>query len=268
MKRNDFYVYVYIDPRNHEEFYYGKGQGSRKNAHLFDRKSSQKTARIKKIRAAQLKPIIRVVASNLTEYEAFLIESALIWKMGGKLTNTVRGLSAARFRDRDMLHRELSGFDYNNSIYYYNVGECEFRNWTDYCKYGFISAGQGKKFGTSLQRLRAGDIVCAFYKKKGYVGIGKVEQEARPIKEVRIKGKPLLQLKLQAPKMHANKDNLAKCEYVALVKWKKFLKKEEAKKKRGIFANQNIVASLRNQPDTIKFIEKEFDIEDIYSMVK
>ena len=25
----DYYVYVYIDPRNHEEFYYGKGKGSR-----------------------------------------------------------------------------------------------------------------------------------------------------------------------------------------------------------------------------------------------
>jgi len=28
---NNYYVYVYIDPRNHEEFYYGKGKGSRKN---------------------------------------------------------------------------------------------------------------------------------------------------------------------------------------------------------------------------------------------
>lgn len=31
---DDYYVYVYIDPRNYEEFYYGKGKGSRKNAHL------------------------------------------------------------------------------------------------------------------------------------------------------------------------------------------------------------------------------------------
>ena len=30
---DDYYVYVYIDPRNHEEFYYGKGVGSRKDAH-------------------------------------------------------------------------------------------------------------------------------------------------------------------------------------------------------------------------------------------
>ncbi len=25
---NDYYVYVYIDPRNFEEFYFGKGRGS------------------------------------------------------------------------------------------------------------------------------------------------------------------------------------------------------------------------------------------------
>lgn len=27
-------MYVYIDPRNNEEFYYGKGHGNRKSAHL------------------------------------------------------------------------------------------------------------------------------------------------------------------------------------------------------------------------------------------
>ena len=36
MMRNDYYVYVYIDPRNLKSFYYGKGKGSRKEAHLND----------------------------------------------------------------------------------------------------------------------------------------------------------------------------------------------------------------------------------------
>ncbi len=34
MERADYYVYVYIDPRSLEEFYYGKGSGSRKVIHL------------------------------------------------------------------------------------------------------------------------------------------------------------------------------------------------------------------------------------------
>lgn len=42
----NFYVYVYIDPRSFEEFYYGKGRGSRKHAHWHDDRDSEKTRRI------------------------------------------------------------------------------------------------------------------------------------------------------------------------------------------------------------------------------
>lgn len=43
------YVYVYIDPRNYEEFYYGKGKGNRKQAHLNDDADTDKTKIIKAI---------------------------------------------------------------------------------------------------------------------------------------------------------------------------------------------------------------------------
>lgn len=66
-KMNDYYVYVYIDPRNLEEFYYDKGKGSRKKAHLLDVSDSEKSKRIRNIRKAGLEPTIRVIASNLTE---------------------------------------------------------------------------------------------------------------------------------------------------------------------------------------------------------
>ena len=35
-KSKTFYVYGYIDQRSLEEFYYRKGSGNRKNAHLLD----------------------------------------------------------------------------------------------------------------------------------------------------------------------------------------------------------------------------------------
>ena len=38
----NYYVYVYIDPRNNEEFYYGKGRGNRRYAHLAARGDSAK----------------------------------------------------------------------------------------------------------------------------------------------------------------------------------------------------------------------------------
>jgi len=84
---NPYYVYVYIDPRNFEEFYYGKGKDNRKEAHLSDNNDSEKSKRIKAIHRAGLKPIIKVIAKDLTEREAFLIEKTLIWKLGRTLTN-------------------------------------------------------------------------------------------------------------------------------------------------------------------------------------
>jgi hypothetical protein len=72
---NDYYVYVYIDPRNFEEFYYGKGSGSRKDAHLADTSDSAKAKRIAAIRKAGAEPIIRVIARGLSEEEALLIEA-------------------------------------------------------------------------------------------------------------------------------------------------------------------------------------------------
>ncbi|MBK9421320.1 MAG: hypothetical protein IPN44_09730 [Flavobacteriales bacterium] len=65
-----YYVYVYIDPRNFEEFYYGKGKGSRKEAHLSDDSDSEKATRIKQYKS--IHPIIKVIAKDLTEREAFL----------------------------------------------------------------------------------------------------------------------------------------------------------------------------------------------------
>lgn len=114
---NDYYVYVYIDPGNYEEFYYGKGKDRRKEAHLFDEKDSENSKRIRAIQQEGLEPIIRVVASGLSESEAFLVEKTLLWKLGKTLTNKSTGRFADKFRPRDRLHLELSGFDFNTEPY-------------------------------------------------------------------------------------------------------------------------------------------------------
>jgi hypothetical protein len=71
---NNYYIYVYIDPRNFEEFYYGKGKGSRKDAHLSEDSDSEKSKRIKAIKKEGLEPIIRVIACNLSEHDALLVK--------------------------------------------------------------------------------------------------------------------------------------------------------------------------------------------------
>lgn len=114
----NYYVYVYIDPRNHEEFYYGKGKGSRKNAHLNEDSDSEKSKRISAIKAEGLEPIIRVIARNLTEHDALLVEKTLLWKLGKHLTNIASGHYSKNFRPHDTLHKKLPGFDFQNSVYY------------------------------------------------------------------------------------------------------------------------------------------------------
>lgn len=256
----DFYVYVYIDPRNYEEFYYGKGKGSRKNAHLNSNADTEKTKRIAAIRKAGLEPIIRVVARGLTEDEALLVEKALLHKLGKSLTNISSGHYADKFRPHDSLHMELSGFDYRSGIYYYNVGQGPHRQWADYRKYGFISAGQGPQWARAICGFNVGDIFAAYLKGKGYVGIGQITKKAQPVREVKIDGRPVISLPLRCKKMDDNINSDKKCEYVALVKWIKSVSENEAKRRPGLFTTTHVRASLDNQPETRSYLEKAFNV--------
>ena len=152
---NNFYVYVYIDPRNFEEFYYGKGKGSRKDAHLDEDSDSDKSKRIKAINKEGLEPVIRVIAQGLSEHDALLIEKTLLWKLGKQLTNVSTGHYSRNFRPHDALHKKLSGFDFQNGLYYYNVGEGDHRNWDDYVRHKFISAGQAPQIQGRNAGLRS-----------------------------------------------------------------------------------------------------------------
>jgi len=92
-----YYVYLLIDPRNNKIFYVGKGKGNRINQHLLgalDDKTNE-TEKIKTIREIQnsgLEVKHMVLRHELTEKEAFEVESAVIDVLGKeKLTNLVKG---------------------------------------------------------------------------------------------------------------------------------------------------------------------------------
>ena len=259
---DDYYVYVYIDPRNFEEFYYGKGKGSRKDAHLGDDSDNEKARRIRSIRRDGLEPIIRVIAGGLSQDDAFLIETTLLWKLGKHLTNVAVGHYSEKFRPHDTFHKQLPGFDFQNSLYYYNVGEGSYRNWDDYVKFGFISGGHGPVWCKAMQSFNVGDLVAAYLKRKGFVGIGKITQEARPIHKVFIYNKPLLQYDLVCRNMGDNAENLDYCEYVALVYW--IVSKDRTQAawvgRNGLFTSRLLRASLNDQPKTVKFLEEQFSI--------
>lgn len=258
-----YYVYVYIDPRNFEEFYYGKGKGSRKDAHLFEISNSKKSKRIKAIRVDGLEPIIRVIARGLSEHDALLVEKTLLWKLGKQLTNVSSGHYSKNFRPHDTFYKKLSGFDFQNGLYYYNVGEGPHRNWDDYVKYGFISAGQAPKYRDAMLSFEVGDVIAAYLPKHGYIGVGKIIQEALPINQVLINGSSILSLPLVCNNMAENSESMEDSEFVVLVDWLITLERKDArfKSKSGLYTPQKVKASLDNQPTTVEFIESEFKVD-------
>lgn len=259
---NDYYVYVYIDPRSYEEFYFGKGRGSRKDAHLSDGSDSEKARRIAAIHKEGLEPIVRVIARELSEHDALLVEKTLLWKLGRQLDNISSGYYSDKFRPHNSLHILLTGFDYQCGIYYYNVGEGPHRNWDDYVQFGFISAGQGVRWKDAMLGFHQGDLVAAYLKGHGFVGIGQLTSQAKPIRDVTISGKPLLSHNLRCRNMAENKNSKDLCEYVATVNWIKTTDRANAKwkAKAGIYTTQHVRASLDGQPATIAFLEEAFGV--------
>jgi uncharacterized protein len=92
------YVYIYIDPRNAEPFYIGRGKGNRLFNHLDEQSEARKVARINQILASGHKPQIDVLRYGLSDSEAKLIEAAAIDLIGKKkLTNEMAGHHESSF---------------------------------------------------------------------------------------------------------------------------------------------------------------------------
>lgn len=85
---NKFYVYAYVDPRNHKPFYIGKGCDLRWQHHLNETKNNtenrKKYAYIQGLRNKNLEPIIYILFNNLKEEKAYEIETKLISIYGRK----------------------------------------------------------------------------------------------------------------------------------------------------------------------------------------
>lgn len=92
------YVYLYIDPRDNQLFYIGKGVGNRLFSHLDDDKDSNKNQRIADIRKAGKEPVIDFLRYGLTDLEATLVEASAIDLVGLKnLTNIQSGHHARSY---------------------------------------------------------------------------------------------------------------------------------------------------------------------------
>lgn len=92
-----YYVYLYIDPRNDEIFYVGKGKGERCFSHLKEISESKKAKKIHDIISDGFKPVIEILVHDLDEETALRVEASVIDLIGvAKLTNQVKGHSSSR----------------------------------------------------------------------------------------------------------------------------------------------------------------------------
>lgn len=133
------YIYLYIDPRNDEIFYVGKGRGNRAFSHLKDKKEGEKARRINDIRKMGYEPRIEILIHGIeSDLEIKKIEASIIDLIGlGNLTNSIRGHGSREY-GRMSIDQINSIYNANevgikepsiliniNQSYYYGISEVE-----------------------------------------------------------------------------------------------------------------------------------------------
>lgn len=94
-----YYIYIYIDPRDNQIFYVGKGKCDRVFAHLSEESEKDKVKRIREIQSEGLQPKIEIVIHGIDNgVDAQRIEASIIDCFGiDNLTNIQRGYHSKEF---------------------------------------------------------------------------------------------------------------------------------------------------------------------------
>ena len=92
--------------------------------------------------------------------------------------------------------------------------------------------------------------------------VGIVRGRAQPALDFHVNGKLLIDFKGLPPRIdeHLGNDNL--CEWMTPIEWKTTVERKAAhrKPKEGLFTSRRVRASLENQPETVRFVERCFKI--------
>lgn len=138
--------------------------------------------------------------------------------------------------------------------------DTEHRRWEPALRYGFVSAGGGRKYWETFEIAEAGMRVFAYVAKAGYVGIGEVMGPVRPLAELQVEvdGEQRRYIDLPdcpAPERErALQDDPDISEYAVPVRWVVKVPVEEGFYAPGLRAQQ-LPCRLKH-PQTIDAVEK------------
>jgi len=138
-------------------------------------------------------------------------------------------------------------------------------SWDDAVKYGFVSAGGGRWYIQTLNQLYPGARIFAMRPKVGYLGVGIVKEQSKPIKEFMVTAddgslKSIMDVQLKAEALKENADNPELCEYFVKVEWIKTVPEKQAYWEKGLRANQNSAFKLKSSY-TLKKLLNFFGLE-------
>lgn len=140
-----------------------------------------------------------------------------------------------------------------NGEFYVSFGDTTSRSWDDARKYGYISAGGGTWYTQTLKLLTPGQRVWVNIPKKGFVGVGVVEQSVQPAAHFMVTTpegeKSVMDVVQHGAKYRATAGDPEASEYFVKVRWLDTREASHAFNEVGLFGNQNTVC----QPTTPKW---------------
>jgi len=153
-----------------------------------------------------------------------------------------------------------------NGEFYISFGHSEERDWDDAKKLGFISAGGGTWYTRTLNSLNPEDRIWVNIPGEGYVGVGKVINNAKKADEVIFvkdgKKGTVYDLDTKGDYYSDSIDNEDEAEYIVKVKWIKTVNRNLAISEVGFFGNQNTVC----RPTTPKWTHTVSRLKEIWNI--
>ena len=150
------------------------------------------------------------------------------------------------------------------SCYYYvnirRIGH-KHHSWNDMLKYGFVSAGGGRKYSDRLDQLKAGHNIFVYQKANGYVGYGRVTSPKERASDFVLPGEQglLLDQDLEQRGLGHHGNDPDRAEYVVGVKWIKWRPLENPVKVSRNFTRRHIVCRIL-KPKLEEFLTSTFRV--------